>query len=249
MLYTVKDVAELAKVTIKTLYHYQKIGLLLPCKVSEAGYRLYGVAELERLQQILFYRELDFSLEEIKPLLEDGNNRGGILAAQKELLLVRKLRLELLIQTIDISMNCETKGEKMKPTDMFQGFQNEDEWKSALAEQDDYLKKTYNYDLIDSSPIEAKEMNESALEALHFMNGVADALRTGKKVNSAEVQTLIQTHIAFLNAHGHEVNRASFAAQTRFFLQDDFHCSMLESQQIGLAYYLCLAAESHLQTT
>ncbi|GGB40658.1 hypothetical protein GCM10011409_17690 [Lentibacillus populi] len=66
MLYTVKEMAKFANVTIKTLHHYHKIGLLYPYKVSEAGYRLYGMKELERLQQILFYRELDFPLKEIK---------------------------------------------------------------------------------------------------------------------------------------------------------------------------------------
>lgn len=60
MLYTVKEVSKITKVTVKALHHYHKIGLLLPCKVNEAGYRFYGTKELERLQQILFYRELDF---------------------------------------------------------------------------------------------------------------------------------------------------------------------------------------------
>jgi DNA-binding transcriptional MerR regulator len=59
MLYTVNEVA-----TVKTLHHYHKIGLLEPCDISDAGYRLYGNEELERLQQILFYRELDFSLKD-----------------------------------------------------------------------------------------------------------------------------------------------------------------------------------------
>lgn len=59
MLYTVKEVSELSNVTVKTLHHYHKIGLLLPCKASGAGYRLYGTNELERLQEILFFREMD----------------------------------------------------------------------------------------------------------------------------------------------------------------------------------------------
>ncbi|WP_229106613.1 MerR family transcriptional regulator [Paenibacillus sp. 1001270B_150601_E10] len=68
MLYTVHEVAKLSGTTIKTLYHYQKIGLLLSAIVMENGYRYYGVHELERLQQILFYRELDVSLEGSKQL-------------------------------------------------------------------------------------------------------------------------------------------------------------------------------------
>lgn len=98
MLYTVKEIADLSNVTVKTLHHYHKIGLLLPCETNEAGYRLYGMKELERLQQILFYRELDFPLEKIKQLLEGEPERLSILSSRKELLLARKLRLDRLIR-------------------------------------------------------------------------------------------------------------------------------------------------------
>lgn len=73
-MYTVKEVSELSKVTIKTLHHYHKIGLLLPSRISDAGYRLYGMKELERLQEILFYRELEFSLDQIKEMCECNRN-------------------------------------------------------------------------------------------------------------------------------------------------------------------------------
>lgn len=66
MFFSVKEMAELSHITVKTLHHYHKIGLLLPAKITEAGYRLYSMEELERLQAILFYRELDFPLLKIK---------------------------------------------------------------------------------------------------------------------------------------------------------------------------------------
>ncbi|WP_397334090.1 MerR family transcriptional regulator [Paenibacillus macerans] len=99
MPYTVKEVSALSGVTVKTLHHYHKIGLLLPCEISEAGYRLYGMKELERLQQILFYRELDLPLVQIKLLLEGEPDRAAILKEQKALLHERKHRLETMIQT------------------------------------------------------------------------------------------------------------------------------------------------------
>ena len=74
MLYMVKEIAKLTGVTVKTLHYYHKIGLLEPSEISEAGYRLYRVRDLERLQQILFYRELDFSLKDIKIALENEPN-------------------------------------------------------------------------------------------------------------------------------------------------------------------------------
>ena len=72
MSYTVGQVAGLAGVTVRTLHHYDEIGLLSPGDRSNAGYRRYGDADLERLQQILFYRELGFALDEIAVMLGDS---------------------------------------------------------------------------------------------------------------------------------------------------------------------------------
>jgi DNA-binding transcriptional MerR regulator len=76
----VKEVSELAGVSVRTLHHYDEIGLLVPSSVTPAGYRLYSVEDLERLQQILFYREIGFSLSEIKDILDQpGYDRGQAL--------------------------------------------------------------------------------------------------------------------------------------------------------------------------
>lgn len=71
----VKELSHIANVTIKTLYHYHKIGLLVPKEISEAGYRHYVADELKRLQEILFYKELDIPLSEIKTLLDEDAER------------------------------------------------------------------------------------------------------------------------------------------------------------------------------
>lgn len=76
------------------------------------------------------------------------------------------------------------------------------------------------------------------------MKGIAEALRKGFKQNDEHVRQLIESHLDFLNKHGHRTSAADFASQTRFFLQDDFHLRMLEDQQTGLAYYLSAAAAS-----
>lgn len=93
MAYTVQEVAKLSGTTVKTLYHYQKVGLLFPNRIGENGYRYYTEKEMERLQQILFYRELDFSLEQIKIALESEPDRQKCLEQQKILLNARKARL------------------------------------------------------------------------------------------------------------------------------------------------------------
>jgi DNA-binding transcriptional MerR regulator len=70
---TVSQVSQLSGVSVRTLHHYDQIGLLHPAEVTEAGYRLYGKAELERLQQILFFRELEFPLQDIGRILNSSS--------------------------------------------------------------------------------------------------------------------------------------------------------------------------------
>ncbi|GAA3401448.1 MerR family transcriptional regulator [Paenibacillus hodogayensis] len=248
MLYTVKEVSELSKVTIKTLHHYHKIGLLLPSQVSEAGYRLYGNEELERLQQILFYRELDFSLDQIKEMMERHSDRLFILSQQEELLLDRKQRLETIVQTLRNSIACIKGGKTMDNKEMFKGFENEEQWNEALAEQNQYLQDSYGMEPLEVAGENIQEMNEQAVEAATFMNEMASSLREGIKHNAEPIGNLIRVHLEFMNKHGHLTSANDFAAQTRFFLSDDFHLQMLEGQQTGLAYYLSAAAESFVAT-
>ena len=244
MLHTVKEVEELAGVTVKTLHYYHKIGLLQPCKVTEAGYRLYGEKELERLQQILFYRELDFSLIDIKRALDDEPVRLECLAKQQELLLARRQRLDRLIETINESIVLGKEGKAMNETKMFQGL-NKDGWKEALSEQKEYLKSKYRYDLPEVQETQVDNMNEQAIEAQQFIVCMRDALNNGWKADDKKTQEILKNHFLFLNEHGHKIDAKSFAAQTRFFIGDDFHRSMLESQQTGLSYYLCVAADMY----
>jgi DNA-binding transcriptional MerR regulator len=244
VLFTVKEVSDVTNVTIKTLHHYHKIGLLTPCEITEAGYRLYGMKELERLQQILFYRELDIPLKKIKQLLDDERDRVTILTEQKKLLLARVQRLERLLETLDESLDCAKKGEVMEKTKMFKGFEDENEWREALDEQHQYLKEKYGVELLKNQTIDVQAMNEKAMEAQRFLRGMANALKTGVRYDDGKVQHLIRRHLDNLQRHGHAISPANFAAQARFFLDDDFHRQMLESLQNGLAYYLCIAAES-----
>lgn len=224
--------------------------MLLPAEISEAGYRLYGTKELERLQHILLYRELEFPLEQIKQLLkgEGDRDRIAILAEQEQLLKERKQRLDTILTTLRTSIDSVEKGEPMEARDMFTGFESEEAWREALKEQDEHLQATYGVDAISAAPIDVPEMNEMAAEAVAFMHGMAEALREGVKHQDARIASHIEQHLAFLNKHGHAITLKDFAAQARFFVEDDFHRQMLEGQQTGLAYYLLAAAESLVAT-
>lgn len=246
MLYTVKEVSELSNVTVKTLHYYHKIGLLMPSKVSEAGYRLYETKQLERLQEILFFRELDFSLDQIKEMLEHDADRLSILSRQEEWMLSRKLRLDTIVQTLRKSIASIRGGKTMDKNEMFKGFENEEAWNKALAEQNEYLKGSYGMEPVKVAPADVEELNEQAVEAMTFMNQMAASLREGIKHNDEAVVSRIRIHLEFMNRHGHKISAKDFADQTRFFLSDDFHLKMLEGQQTGLAYYVSAAAEFYM---
>ena len=106
----INEAAELAGVTVRTLHHYDKIGLLSPVKSAENGYRDYGEAELLRLQQIMFLKEMDFPLEEIKKMLDNpGLDRNRMMEAQHDLLIKKKQRLEKIIALLEAEMRGENK--------------------------------------------------------------------------------------------------------------------------------------------
>jgi MerR family transcriptional regulator, multidrug-efflux activator len=122
-MFRVKEVANLTGVSVKTLHHYDKIGLLKPENVTDAGYRLYSDRDLERMQQILFFREMDFTLQEIKDILDRPDfNREDSLKKHKELLLKKKKRLDGIIRTVEKTIKSIEGGYQMEEKDMFKGF-------------------------------------------------------------------------------------------------------------------------------
>ncbi len=142
-MFTIKQLARLAGVTPRTLRHYDQIGLLKPSRVGENGYRYYGEQAVLHLQQILFYRELGLSLEEIKNIM--GRPDFDILAAlesHKAGLARRMKRLEQLIETVDNTI-ASLKGQKrMNNQQIFSGFTPEEEERYAREAEQMYDPET-----------------------------------------------------------------------------------------------------------
>jgi len=122
MSHTVKAVSKIAGVSVRTLHHYDQIGLLKPAAVSAAGYRLYDERDLQKLQQVLFFKELGFDLKEIKRILSDPDfDRQRALVQHRKLLLERQGRLRRLIKSVDNTLKAIQRGKPMNAT-MFEGF-------------------------------------------------------------------------------------------------------------------------------
>lgn len=120
---TVSQVARLAGVSVRTLHHYDEIGLLQPSGRSEAGYRLYEQPDLQRLQQVLFFRELGFPLEEITRIVRDpAFDLRAALLMQRRLLTERAARVQALMGAVDAALDSLEKGTVMTKEEMFEVF-------------------------------------------------------------------------------------------------------------------------------
>lgn len=107
---TVKEISELTGISVRTLHYYDEIGLLKPTEKSDAGYRLYDDKALETLQQILFFREFDIPLKEIKAVMENPSlDTKQILQMQRKMLVAKKERIERLIASIDDILKGDNK--------------------------------------------------------------------------------------------------------------------------------------------
>lgn len=134
---SVGAVANLVGVSVRTLHHYDAIGLLSPGERSPAGYRLYGRAELERLQQILSYRELGFELEAIAHLLDDaGTDPVEHLRRQEALLNARLERLLAMRRQVRRQMEARNMGINLSPKEMFEVFGDHDPSKHAAEAEE-----------------------------------------------------------------------------------------------------------------
>ena len=134
---TVKEISDLTGISVRTLYYYDEIGLLKPTDKSEAEYSLYDDKALENLQQILFFREFNISLKEIKAVIENpALEKNQILQMQRKMLVAKKERMERLITSIDRILN----GDNTMDFEVFTKIELEDMYNSMAANMSEEQK-------------------------------------------------------------------------------------------------------------
>ena len=203
MEYTVKKLAELAGITSRTLHWYDKIGLLRPGRTTQAGYRLYGPVEVDRLQQILFYRELGLPLAEIKVFLDmPGFDRREALQGHLTALRKRREQLDTLIETVERTILNE-KGEiTMSDQEKFEGLKKKEVEESERRYGAEARKK-YGDSSVDEvkkammglSP--AKYENWVRLDK-ELRKGLENAVRRGETPDGKEGKRLAELHREWL---------------------------------------------------
>src|SRR4051795_12291994 len=137
MSWTVGELARLSGVTVRTLHHYDRIGLLRPSERTPAGYRSYDVRDLDRLQQVLVYRELGFPLEEVATLLDDpGADPAEHLRRQHRLLRERLARTEAMVAAVEKEMEARQMGMSLTPEERFEVFGAQDPAQYAVEAEE-----------------------------------------------------------------------------------------------------------------
>ncbi|MEM6630168.1 MAG: MerR family transcriptional regulator [Bacteroidota bacterium] len=197
--YGVKELSQLSGITVRTLHHYDKIGLLKPQNRTEAGYRYYGEMEFLRLQQILFYRELDFSLKEIQEILDDpAFDLLEALESHRSALRMRQKRISTLLHTIDHTIiHVKQRTMMTNPEELYKGLPKEmgTTYRDAAIEE-------YG-DEVEHAEQELLKLGKEGFEQLKrdFDQVTRDlfALRN-EAPDSEAVQTLIATHYKLIRA-------------------------------------------------
>ncbi|CAN5207025.1 MerR family transcriptional regulator [soil metagenome] len=188
---TVKELAELAGVTVRTLHHYDEIGLLTPRERSAAGYRLYDHDDLLRLQQIMVWRELGFGLGEIRDLLDDPDyDLSRALETQRAEMLARVGDLSQMLKRIDEALVEVRGGSPVEEDTMFEGFdssQYEEEVRERWGDTDAYrqsMQRTADLTDDDKRRIEA--------EGIALAKRLAEAFTAGVPADSEQAMDLAE---------------------------------------------------------
>lgn len=247
--YTVAEVARLSGVSVRTLHHYDAIGLLKPAAVGANGYRLYGREELLRLQQILFHRELKFPLEAIKAVLEaPGFDRLAALKRQRAALAEAAARYRTLLRTLDATL-ADLEGEtSVKENELFGGFSPE-----TQAGHEAWLVDRYGDDArakIEGSKAKRKTWGKGDYEALKaegeaIERAMGKALVDGLPVDSGAVRGLMARHHAWVARSWPQPPTAeAFAGLGAMYLEHPEFTARYEAIAPGLAEYMAEAMRS-----
>lgn len=237
---TVKQVSNLTGLSVRMLHHYDKIDLFKPSKVSESGYRLYSDEDLEILQQILFFKELDFPLKEIKSIIENPSfDRKKALINHKNLLILKRNRLTKLIKLVDRTLKGETKM-SFKEFDFSEiekiQKQYQQEAKELYSNTDEYKEyeiKTAKYSKEDWGKI-GNSINEIFQDFASIMN---------KGANSQEAQILVKRWQDFISNNFYECTNETLMGLSNMYVQDERFTKNIDKHEKGLSEFISQAIE------
>ena len=243
----VGEVAALAGVTVRTLHHYDRIGLLSPSERTPAGYRRYTPSDLDRLHQVLVYRELGFPLEEIATLLDDpAADPLAHLRRQLALLRDRLDRTRAMVAAVEKEMEAHTMGISLTPEERFEVFGENDpsqydaEVEQRWGETDAYResrRRTSSYTKEDWLRIKA--------EGADVERRFAEALRSGVAADSEQAMDVAEEHRQHISRWFYDCPPEMHAGLGRMYVEDERFTAHYEQIAPGLAQYVSTAVQAN----
>jgi MerR family transcriptional regulator, thiopeptide resistance regulator len=249
MKYTVHKLANLAGITVRTLHHYDEIGLLKPAFSGSNGYRYYEEKELQKLQQILFFRELEFSLDQIIEIMQaPGFDKLTALKEQRKMLLLKKDRVEGLLSTLDKTIHSYEGGEQMKNDDLYGGFtkQQMEEYKEE-AKQRWGDTEAYKQSVERTKHWKKEDYARVAEEWKTWTRNLAELRDKGFTHDSPEVQEMIGQHYHGLRTF-YEPNYEMYKGLGQLYVDDPRFTAYYEQFGKDLASFMRDAMHQYVDT-
>ena len=238
--YPVGTVARLAGVTVRTLHHYDDIGLLSPSGRTDAGYRRYDDADLERLQLIRYYRELGFPLEEIATILDDPrSDPAAHLRRQRGLLTDRIRRLQEMVTAIDLAMEANRVGINLTPEERFEVFGDQDpEQYAAEAEQRWGGSTAYQESVRRTQGYGKEDWLRHKAENAEWGERLAALMAAGTPADSPEAMDLAEEHRRLISQWFYECTYEIHTGLADMYVADPRFTEYYERIRPGMAAYL-----------
>ena len=231
----IKEFAEFTGVSVRTLHYYDEIGLLMPAFVDKTtGYRFYDEKSLLRMQEILFYRELDFSLKSIGEILSSPNyDKNKALKEQKHLLTLKKERLERLISAIDGAVKGENVMTAFNNSE-FEKYKTEarEKWGKTDAYKE-HAERTKNYS--------KQKWNDLAEGMEHIMAEFALCMRKDQSPDSIEAQKLVKILQNHITENYYLCTDEILAGLGQMYVADERFTNNIDKHADGTAAFICKA--------
>ncbi len=242
---SIKQFAEMAGVSVRTLHYYDEIGLLSPDYVeSQNGYRFYGENALERMQEILFYRELHFPLKAIADIVSSPDyDKKGVLDGQKKLLILKKQRLERIIRAIEDAQ----KGEKKMDFNAF----DKTEFEKAKTVYKEEAKARWG----DTQAFKESEQKTSSygddkwekigMDIEGIISEFSDAKKSGKAENSEEAISLAKKLQVYITETQYTCTDEILLSLGEMYISDERFKKNIDRHGIGTAEYISRAIKAY----
>jgi len=238
--YPVGEVAGFAGVTVRTLHHYDAIGLLVPSGRSHAGHRRYSEADLDRLQQILFYRELGFPLDEVAALLDDpAADPRAHLRRQHELLTARIEKLQKMAAAVEHAMEARKMGINLTPEERFEVFGDKDpEQYAEEAEERWGGTEAYAESQRRAATYTKEDWQRIKAEVDDWGERYAALVAVGEQPSGEAAMDLAEEHRQHISRHYFEVPYEMHRCFAEMYVSDERFKAFYDSMHPGLAEHL-----------